>query len=171
MTPKYIQIPGSNYKAGRKVGEITYKPEAIVIHLADGSFAGTIAWFQNPQSNVSAHYLIDRDGSVVRFVDEANTAFHAGALHQPTWAGLKPNINPNAYTIGIEHAGRPGDAWTDAMYCAGAQLIHDICERWGIQATDQTIIRHSTINALHAQCPGDQCDLERLIRESRMDPE
>ncbi len=180
---KPVQIASTNWKVGRRVGETIYKPEAIVIHIADGTASGTFSWFQNPASAVSSHYVISRAGEVFRCVDEASTAFHAGKVFQPTWKGLDrhPGVSTNAWLIGIEHEGfppgsphlkdHPGfDVWTDAMYYASAQLIGGICERWGIIATTDTVVPHHWINAGH-NCPGPACDVERLIRESRQDPE
>lgn len=42
-----------------------YKPEFVVIHIMQGTMEGTISWFKNPTSEVSAHYLIGKDGRVV----------------------------------------------------------------------------------------------------------
>src|SRR5258708_18197834 len=42
---------------------------------------------------------------------EEDTAFHAGVLVNPTWTLLRPGVNPNSYTIGVEHEGKPDDLW------------------------------------------------------------
>lgn len=49
---------------------------------------------------VSAHYLIDRDGTVYRWVDESRMAFHAGRGIIP-WAPERTN-RLNEFSIGIE---------------------------------------------------------------------
>jgi len=50
----------------------------------------------DPDARVSAHYTIDRDGSVYRHVPEGRRAWHAGVSY---WAGER---NVNARSIGIE---------------------------------------------------------------------
>ncbi len=50
-------------------------PRAIVIHYTDGSLAAAVATFQKA-SNTSAHYIIDRNGTVVQMVQESNSAYH-----------------------------------------------------------------------------------------------
>jgi N-acetyl-anhydromuramyl-L-alanine amidase AmpD len=66
----------------------------VVIHATGGTFQGTITWFQSPRAQVSAHYLVDRDGTIVQFVKEENEAWHV--------------CGANPFTIGIEHV----DMWT-----------------------------------------------------------
>lgn len=74
-------------------------PEAIVVHIMDGSLSGTDAWFASQASEVSAHYGIGKAGEVHQYVEEADTAFHCGTVKNPSWPGLKrkrstQSINP-----------------------------------------------------------------------------
>jgi hypothetical protein len=43
---------GSSNKA---VGRAGQRPEAVVIHIMEGTLAGTDSWFNAPESKVSAH--------------------------------------------------------------------------------------------------------------------
>ena len=52
---------------------------------------------------VSAHYLIDREGRIIRLVDESRTAFHAGKGAVPGKPERTNNLNE--YSIGIEILG------------------------------------------------------------------
>lgn len=155
-------IPSPNYTKGRK----SYRPEAIVIHIMEGSLSGTDDWFTNIKSNVSAHYGIGKEGSVHRYVQEEDTAWHAGRIHAPTCTLLKPKgnqyVNPNYYTIGIEHEGFGNSEWTDAMYLSSSSLIRDICKRWNIPIDRQHIIGHHEIYSLKT-CPGSKVSLAKLI--------
>jgi hypothetical protein len=45
-----------------------FRPEAIVIHIMEGTLGGTDDWFNNPASKVSAHYGIGRNGQVHQYV-------------------------------------------------------------------------------------------------------
>ena len=50
----------------------------------------------DPQAEVSAHYLIDEDGTVTRLVPEDRRAWHAGRSY---WRGI---TDVNSASIGIE---------------------------------------------------------------------
>jgi hypothetical protein len=105
-----------NYRAGR-----TQAITTIVIHVTQGSYAGTISWFKDPAAQVSSHYVIrSSDGQVTQMVAEKDTAWHVGT--------------ENGYTIGIEHEGYVDQpSWfTDAMYRSSAALTSNIADRHGI---------------------------------------
>jgi len=94
---------------------------AVAIHTMQGSYAGSISWFQNNPSSVSAHYLIrSSDGQVTQMVRESQAAHHIGS--------------ENSYTLGIEHEGYVNNAswYTTAMYNASAALTRHFCARYSI---------------------------------------
>ena len=66
----------------------------IVIHAMMGTMAGTQATFQNPSSQVSAHYGISREGLAVRYVDDEFSAWHV--------------CRANPFCLGVEHE----DIWS-----------------------------------------------------------
>lgn len=144
-----IQKKSPNFWVGRK----GYRPEGVVIHIMDGTLVGTDSWFANPASLVSAHYGIGRTGEVHQYVKEEDTAWHAGRVDAPAWKLIKPNINPNLYTVGIEHEGKPDDVWTDAMKQSSAELIREICKRWQIPIDRTHIIGHFEIFSKKPNCP------------------
>ena len=53
--------------------------------------------FADPQTQVSAHYTIDRDGTVASHVAEENRAWHAGESRMKDG-----RVNVNDFAIGIE---------------------------------------------------------------------
>lgn len=143
------------------------RPEAVVIHIMVGTLSGTDSWFAKKESGVSAHYGVGRNGQVHQYVKEEDQAFHAGRVKGATWKLLKRNstgktINPNLYTIGIEHEGRGPEPWTEEMYAASAALIREITDRWAIPLDRLHIIGHSEIYGVKT-CPGTGVDLDRLI--------
>lgn len=143
------------------------RPRGIVLHTNVGSFDSTVHWFMNADSNVSAHYLVGRDGRVAQFVNEADTARHAGNVVRPT-AKLVSSRNPNLYTIGIEFVddGDPfGADRTNEQYTRGAELIRRMADRWAIPLDREHVIGHREIRA-DKGCPGN-LDIERLVREAR----
>jgi N-acetylmuramoyl-L-alanine amidase len=98
------------FKKSPNVGGLM-QPEYLVIHYTEGSSpTGAIAWLTNPRSQVSAHLVIGRDGSITQLVPFNQVAWHAGASQ---WDG---RIGLNEYSIGIEldNAGRllpHGNSW------------------------------------------------------------
>ena len=70
---------------------------AIIYHFTAGpSLEGTVRWFQNRASGVSAHYVIGKDGRTVQMVPLDRAAWHAG---RSALAG-RPGVN--AFSVGIE---------------------------------------------------------------------
>jgi N-acetyl-anhydromuramyl-L-alanine amidase AmpD len=116
--PNARWVPASPYNYSSRSGAtITH----IVIHTTQGSYAGAISWFQNPNARVSAHYVIrSSDGQVTQMVREYDKAWHI-YMH-------------NSYTIGIEHEGYVSDGswYTTAMYQSSANLVRNITARRGI---------------------------------------
>lgn len=121
--PNAIWMPAGtcNYSSrnGRQIS-------AITIHYTQGTYSGSIAWFQNCTYNgvgaqASAHYVLRSiDGQVAQMVREADKAWHVG------------NCNP--YTVGLEHEayGDIASYFTPAMYQSSANLTRNICERYEI---------------------------------------
>lgn len=157
-----VEIPSPNFTAGRN----GFMPIAVVIHIMEGTLTGTDGWFQNPASQVSAHYGIGKTGDVHQYVKEADSAWHAGRVSAPTWKLIKTTgdtfINPNYYTIGIEHEGDEESEWPDAMYKASADMIKSVCLRWNVPLDRDHIIGHHEIYAFKT-CPGHKVDLNKLI--------
>jgi N-acetyl-anhydromuramyl-L-alanine amidase AmpD len=114
------QANTGNFTVGRGGVVITN----VTIHTTQGSYAGTISWFNNASANVSAHYVIrSSDGQITQMVLEKDRAYHV--------------YNNNSYTIGIEHEGWVADAswYTNAMYNSSAALVRDICADNNIDRT------------------------------------
>jgi glycosyltransferase involved in cell wall biosynthesis len=144
------------------------RPRAIVLHTTAGSFAGTDTWFADPDSNVSAHFVVALDGRVAQFVDERDTARHAGRVRAPTASLAVGEQDVNRFTIGIEFedGGDPaGVTRPDAQYEAGGWLIADLATRWGIPLDRDHVMAHREVFAAKS-CPGN-LDLERLLTEAR----
>ncbi|MBI4647078.1 MAG: N-acetylmuramoyl-L-alanine amidase [Bacteroidia bacterium] len=94
---------------------------AVVMHTVQGSYAGCISWFQNPDASASTHYVVrSSDGQLTQMVYEADKAWHV--------------TTQNPYTVGYEHEGWVDDpSWyTPAMYQSSADLTRDICMAYGI---------------------------------------
>jgi hypothetical protein len=163
MHKQFVGCAEANFRKGRSNG---LKPEAMVIHIICGSLESAKAQFADPTTQLSAHYGVGRDGRVLQFVEEEDTAFHAGIVVNPTWQGMRGGLNPNLYTIGIEHEGQLTDVWTDVQYEVSSELVAEIAGRWRIPLDRDHIVLHREIRASKT-CPGEQFDRDRLITLSK----
>jgi N-acetyl-anhydromuramyl-L-alanine amidase AmpD len=152
-----------NYTNAQRPG--SDKITMVVIHVMQGSYEGTQAWFQNPKSQVTAHYAIrSSDGQITQMVHESDIAWHAG------------NWDVNTHSIGIEHEGYIADPkrwFTKAMYESSARLVHDICSRYDIPMDRKHIIGHYEVPGATHTDPGSGWDWDRymdLVRDPVADP-
>ena len=164
MQSEWIGAAAGNFRRGRH----GFAPKAIVIHIIVGSLESAGLTFGDPRSSVSAHYGVGKSGRVHQFVQETDTAFHAGTVVRATWRLIDPAVNPNYYTVGIEHEGQPQDAWPDQQYRASAELVREIAGRWKIPLDRDHVIMHREIRASKT-CPG-SVDMDRLLREASAAP-
>jgi len=113
--------------------DLTITPKVIVLHYTDGDSAkATRAYFDNVRIeaarkdlaragavNVSAHFLVDRDGTIYRLQPETRFARHCSGL--------------NHVAIGIENVGDESRyPLTDAQVAADAALVRDLAARYPI---------------------------------------
>ena len=114
----------------------------IVIHDTEGSYLGSINWFRDKRSGVSAHYVIRaNDGEVTQMVDVKDTAWQAG------------NWYFNMHTIGIEHEGVAieGAAWySEQMYRSSASLVRYLANKYGVPLDRAHIMGHDEVPGLTA---------------------
>jgi N-acetyl-anhydromuramyl-L-alanine amidase AmpD len=84
--------------------------DTIVLHHTAGpNLVGTVRWFENPESRVSAHFTVGKDGSIVQHVSTFERAWHAGVSRDHLG-----RENLNNFSIGIEmvNVGDGKDPWT-----------------------------------------------------------
>ncbi len=167
MKPMQIlQSPSKNYFKGRS----GYKPELIVVHCTDGAFPGDLNWLKGGgTSQVSSHYLVAPSGEVYQLVQDEDVAWHAGVVVEPSARLLKPGVNPNLYTIGIETSLRPNARMTEAQECALKELVKLVAERHGIPLDRDHVIGHKEIRATKS-CPG-TISVDKLVMELQSPPD
>jgi N-acetylmuramoyl-L-alanine amidase len=131
------------------------RPDLIVIHYtALATCAEARARLCDPAAEVSAHWLIDADGTAEQLVDEDLRAWHAGA---GAWGAV---TDVNSRSIGIELA-NPGDApFPEAQMAALEGLVAGIVGRW--QVPPERVIAHSDIAPGRKCDPGPRFDWRRL---------
>lgn len=132
-----------NYSAGGCT------PRFLVLHIMQGTLAGTDSWFRNPAASASAHFGVGKDGTVYQWVDTANKAWHAA--------------NANGISIGIEHEGNTGQSLTAAQVAADIKLYAWVVQNHAVplalatSATGSGLAYHALGGASwggHPDCPG-----------------
>lgn len=102
---------------------------------------------------VSAHFVLRRDGELLQFVSCDARAWHAGSS---AWRGRE---NCNDYSIGIELEGLEGETFDDAQYRALAALLTDIARRYPVSA----IVGHEHVAPGRKLDPGPGFDWPRIV--------
>jgi hypothetical protein len=146
---QFLAAHSSNF--GSRSGG-TSSIDSIVIHTIEGSHSSAIHWFQNPSSNVSAHYLVKRsDGAVTQMVYDENRAWHA--------------TNYNSRSIGIEHEGHAHSSsnWTEAMLEGSARLAAWLATQYDIPVDRQHFIGHSEVTGSGKSDPGSHFPWDRYL--------
>lgn len=128
----------------------TNRPKYIVLHTTQSWGTSAIGWFQNPNSQVSAHYVIREDGTIVAMVREEDSAWHAGNVNRPS-TPLYTGVNPNLESIGIEIVGYADTQITFQQVDSVARLIRDIRNRRG----DLPTVTHHELDTVNRFDPGD----------------
>ena len=167
----FIEFPSPNFD------ERTLPVSIIVLHytgMQDG--ASAIQRLADPDSKVSAHYVVDEDGQVTRMVAEDKRARHAGVSH---WRGI---TDVNSASIGIEIV-NPGHDWgyrpfPEEQMESVIRLVSDIKERYGV--TRGNVVGHSDVAPARKRDPGELFPWSQLARlrlalprptKNLMDPE
>ena len=113
-------------------------------------FTNTLDWDAHPYfqqirgTQVSAHFVIRRDGELIQFVSCDDRAWHAGTSH------YRGRSNCNDDSIGIELEGLEGDTFEAAQYACLQKLCHDIAGQYPIAH----IAGHEHIAPERKQDPG-----------------
>lgn len=108
--------------------------DTVVIHSSYNAAGGDIYSVPNliriyERYGVSAHYLIDRQGTVYRLVQEQDISYHAGVSKMPDG-----RTGINDFSIGIELMNTKQDRYTEAQYRALQALIADLKLRYPIRS-------------------------------------
>lgn len=123
-------------------------------------FTNRLDWDEHPYFGeirgleVSAHFLVRRDGSLLQFVSCDRRAWHAG---RSSWRGRD---NCNDYSIGIELEGLEGGLFEPAQYRTLEKLLPALARRYPLRA----VAGHEHVAPGRKADPGAGLDWERLRR-------
>ncbi len=152
---EYVDLPSPNFDD--REGPISI---AVLHYTGMKDAASAIDRLRDPEAKVSCHYLVDEDGQVLRLVEEAKRAWHAG---RSCWRGIR---GVNDASIGIEIV-NPGHEFgyrpfPKAQMDAVVPLLAGIVERHQIPRAN--VVGHSDIAPARKQDPGELFDWALLAR-------
>ncbi|HEX8412282.1 MAG TPA: N-acetylmuramoyl-L-alanine amidase [Sphingomicrobium sp.] len=163
--------------ASRNFDQRALPVSMIVLHYTGMQDArSAIDRLCDPEAKVSAHYVVEEDGTIHQLVSEEKRAWHAGKSHWREVADI------NSASVGIEIV-NPGHEWgyrdfPDAQVDAVIRLVSEVKDRHEI--TRGNVVGHSDIAPSRKQDPGERFPWGRLARlrlalprptKNLMDPE
>jgi hypothetical protein len=153
--------PARRFETGREGSA----PRAVVLHTTVGSLTSAVAWFKDRRSEVSAHYVVGRDGRVVHMVAEPDTAFHVGRADRHV--GPLDGRHANRSTIGIELVddGDPDVERTPAQHLAVVGLVAQAARRWRVPLDRAHVLAHHELDT-KKRCPGN-VDVDRVVDDAQ----
>jgi N-acetylmuramoyl-L-alanine amidase len=149
-----IRSTSPNFDA--RLGEV----DMLVLHYTGMQSAeAALERLCDAAAKVSAHYLVDEDGTIYALVEEQNRAWHAGVSFWRGATGLNDrSIGIEIVNPGHEFGYRP---FPPAQMHAVRVLGHTILARWpGIVA--RNVVAHSDIAPNRKQDPGELFDWRGL---------
>jgi len=135
-------------------------PYIILLHYTGmQTMAEAKERLSDPESKVSAHYLVDEDGTVYDLVPEDKRAWHAGVAY---W---KRESDVNSVSIGIEIV-NPGHEFGYQLFPEGQMhavrcLCHEIQSHYDIKY----VLGHSDVAPERKTDPGELFDWDYLAEE------
>ncbi len=144
--PSVISMPA---KQGFSKGRGRNQIQGIVLHSSDGTEKSDVPTLRGGDSEhrVSSHFYVTRDGRVYQFVNENDTAWHAGQTVDNSRYG-------NSVTLGIEQEHIDGKQdWPETQVKATAGLVSYLRGKYGLGQNQ--VYGHSQVAPERKQDPVD----------------
>ncbi|MEM6636356.1 MAG: N-acetylmuramoyl-L-alanine amidase [Pseudomonadota bacterium] len=146
--------PSQNFGPRRNAAQ----PELIVIHYtAMATAEAALDRLCDPTAEVSAHYLIGRDGALWQLVQDRDRAWHAGL---GSWQGLE-DVNSRSIGIELDNDGRM--PFPEPQMKRLEELIATLIATWRIPPVN--VIGHSDMAPGRKSDPGRRFDWSRLAAQ------
>ncbi|MFT6146782.1 MAG: N-acetyl-anhydromuramyl-L-alanine amidase AmpD [Myxococcota bacterium] len=166
---RYRPSPNSSTRPSGSSGNVS----AVIIHTCEGAYTGCWSWLSNSRSGVSAHYVVNDDGSeITQLVPESRKAWHISARYDcDRNNGEMCDLNgasSNNFTVGIEHAGSGSQSsWHPGLIDASTQLVCDITESHDIPRDSYHILGHGQLQPYNRTDPGPNWPWTAYLAEVR----
>lgn len=152
--PPTDSLPATPYWVGT-VNFNLRKPNYVIIHhTAQDSTAQTLKTFTLVKSQVSAHYVIGRDGKTYHLLSDYLRAWHAGVAR---WGGI---TDINSVSIGIELDNNGTEPFAEAQLASLLRVLAFLKKTYGIPAAN--FIGHGDIAPVRKNDPSRLFPWQRL---------
>lgn len=148
--------PNQNSRGGVDVDAI------ILHHTASNSTAGDLATLRSPAAQVSAHYLIGRDGKIYQLVKDERRAWHAGEA--AIRGDRTPDVNSRSIGIEITNAGDGKTPFTQKQYEALEKLVPYLMKKHKVPMKNLLGHKDVAIPAGRKSDPASNFNWERIRR-------
>lgn len=168
-----------------KMSRNGWKPDMIVSHITEGSYASAISWLCNPKSEASAHFVVSKKGEITQLVDIREAAWCNGTSTNSAKSNYYNNsslkivrdrkTNANYFAISIEHEGffsqGKGQLTPEQLKATIWLHKHIIAEVKRIYGIDipidrEHIVGHYQIDPIRKpNCPGQNFQWDELLKE------
>lgn len=141
---------------GRRSGGIQGRPLKLVYHIQDGWTNGSLPYWVSVEA--SSHYMVQRDGSILKVIPEAHGAWTNGDVMGANYAEVGDVLNlggnANVWCITVESEGHPFDPQTQAQLDSLEWLARDVMRRYD-EIGVEDIEEHASFNSVtRANCAG-----------------
>ncbi|MDP1612736.1 MAG: N-acetylmuramoyl-L-alanine amidase [Sulfuritalea sp.] len=134
------------------------RPNFVILHqTTNANVATALATLTDPQRQVSAHYLIGRDGELLQLVDETARAWHAG---ESRWGGMS---DLNSASIGIELDNTGEEDFAEPQIVALLALLDELRARYRIPPANY--LAHGDVAPTRKVDPGRRFPWQRLAAQ------
>ncbi|RZK39636.1 MAG: N-acetylmuramoyl-L-alanine amidase [Hymenobacter sp.] len=151
-------VPDSLPTATYQVGTTNFnlrKPNYVIIHhTAQTSTAQTIKTFTLPKTQVSAHYVIGRDGQTFHLLNDYLRAWHGGVAR---WGSM---TDINSVSIGIELDNDGTESFQEAQLASLLRVLKSLKQAYNIPASN--FIGHGDIAPTRKNDPSALFPWQRL---------
>jgi N-acetyl-anhydromuramyl-L-alanine amidase AmpD len=136
LQDRVVHLDNAKHHGGLR----TYAVSLIVMHTTEGGSGRSTIEYLNTTTDKTAsyHYIIERDGTILRMLRPNMVAYHAGDSAWPspikaTPTNQKPNggRSVNRVSVGISWANQ-GEPLTDAQLESALWLCGVLCKDYGV---------------------------------------
>jgi len=149
----YINTKFSSANSSLKTSKIEY----IILHYTEIPLQDALARLISAKSEVSAHYLIKKDGEVLQLVDDYKIAWHAG---KSSWKNFT-HLNRHSLGIEIDNSGISEFSAIQIESCI--ELCLYLVNKHNINPA--SVIGHSDVAPDRKIDPGIFFDWQRLAKQ------
>ena len=154
---KKIEYSPNFSKKSRRKQDIKF----VIIHYTGmQSEIESLNRLKNPNSKVSCHYLISRNGRIIQLVKDNKIAWHAG---KSKWSKFK---NLNKFSIGIELVNKGSDHGYEKFTNLQINYLIKLCKilKKKYQIKKENFLGHSDVSPLRKIDPGEKFPWKKLSK-------